>query len=499
MSANGQGGAGIELVLTAGRSNTERVQFTAAVAATRAMVGAAATADWSIAAPGLDPQHAEIAWDGTAMWVRDNGSRSGSWVGGERLTQEWRVLAVGEVLRLGQAQLTTQGVGAGSGEREEFEDEATQISGGGAPRAPSSDRDDGESTMIVNTADVPVRPATLAPRVKAATSPPKINAANMPPSAPNSNVATLVQDDGGMLAAYAQQMAAQHNSASVPGYGQPQGAPVNPFGMAPSSASTAMYPSPAYPSHGGDFGPAAGEMSLFGSIPPPEAGLGRVGQKDKKLSEILPPRTAILLGVAIIASLGVGLMPAPEPPAPVARPVPPELLAPQPAWRPAIPGESVRNGQPVLLRVSAAPVVPPAPERPARRPPPPPPQTAEQTRQAADLLLQNRPREAMVIYQALLAAHPAEPVYRDMLMLLQRRLEATACPPGSPSGCTGPAPLVLPPLPVEAAPVPVPVPVQVGQTVPVADPSQAVIAPAVAPGVPVAAPPTAVVPQGVTP
>jgi hypothetical protein len=64
--------------------------------------------------------------------------------------------------------------------------------------------------------------------------------------------------------------------------------------------------------------------------------------------------------------------------------------------------------------------------------------------------MQNRIREAIPLYQSLQTAHPDQTVYRDMLILLYRKLEAQLCPPGSPTPCTAPS---LPGAPTQAAPV----------------------------------------------
>jgi hypothetical protein len=452
------GQVGVEVVLTAGRSKTDRVQFNEQVAATRAIIGAATTADWNIAAPGLDAQHAEIAWDGTQLWVRDNGSRAGTWVGSEKLTQEWRLLRVGEQIRLGQAMLTVQAQGA-EAEDEEFADEATRVNnaGGGVARAPSSDHDDGESTMIVNTVDhqapkAPLAPSKpmMAPRVNTVL--PKVNVtkpAGIQPS-PSSNVATLVGDESSGIAAYAQSLQAQLNAGQPPmgmgGMQQPMQPPMQQPMMQPSMGMGGMQPiamggyppvNPA-PAAGGEFAPPPSELSLFGSIPPPDAVVAKppAGQQ-KLLFGALPPRTAIMLTGALVVALGVLFMPEDPPPRPVARPVDPALTAPQPAWTPPIPGPAAGEARAIHLNSNAnpPPLVPPA-TRPPRNAPPPPPQTSFPERQAADLVVQNRIREAIPLYQALQTAHPDQPVYRDMLVLLYRKLEAQLCPPGSPTPCT---------------------------------------------------------------
>lgn len=463
MSGSGQG---LELVLTAGRSKTDRVQFTPDIAATRAVIGAATTADWSIAAPGIDTQHAEIAWDGSQLWIRDNGSRAGTWIGAEKLTQEWRPLAAGEQVRLGQATIGVQLVGGTAQEDDDFfEDAATQITadtagrGGTMKKAPSSQREDeSESTMIVQTPapDGPggayPRPATMPPKLN--TLPPKINV-GVKPVAPVGGVSTMVTDDNSDLQAYAQKMQSQN---AAMGYGGPQ--PMAPMGgafpdpmMAPMPPMQPMqpmqmgYPQPypqqngygMQPPPGADFGPPSSEVSaIFGSIPPPAMQTEKP-KDNKKLFDVLPPRTAAMLGVAIIAALGVAMWPPPEPPPARARPLPPELRAPQPAWQPAIPGDRAGAGGAALLRTSIAPPPPeplPPGQRPPRNAPPPPAQDTYPERRAADLVAQNKIREAIMAYQSLQIGHPDQPVYRDILVLLQRKLEEQSCPPGSPQPCS---------------------------------------------------------------
>ncbi len=509
----------VEVVLTAGRSKTDRVQFNEQVAATRAMIGAATMADWCIAAPGLDAQHAEIAWDGTQLWVRDNGSRAGTWVGSEKLTQEWRVLRAGEQVRLGQAMLSVQSSGAAGGDDEEFADEATRVNpaGGGIAKAPSSDHDDGENTMIVNTADhqakaapsAPARPATMPPRIN--TVPPKINVtkpAGIQP-APSSNVATMVGDEMSGMAAYAQSLQAQVNGAAPPanpgmqaGMQQPVNpmggyAPANPMagGYAPANPMGGYGPANPIPPPTGDFGPPPSEMSLFGSIPPPEGSTPKPQAQQKLLFGALPPRTAIMLTGALIVALVVIVMPDDPPPPRPARRVDPALTLPQPPWQPPIPGPAAGDSRVIHLnssRVVAPPPLPPG-TRPPRNAPPPPPQTSFPERQAADFVVQNRIREAIPLYQALQTAHPDQPVYRDMLILLYRKLEAQACPPGSPTPCPNvPAMPALAPAPT-VVPTPAAAPVQ-GAAPAVAPGAAPAAQPALVPTQPVAAQPA---PQGV--
>jgi predicted component of type VI protein secretion system len=438
------------------------VQFSAQIAATRAVIGAATTADWSIAAPGIEAQHAEIAWDASQLWIRDNGSRAGTWIGAEKLTQDWRPLSAGEQIRLGQATIAVQlsGASAADDDDEFFEDAATQVTsdssgkGGSIKRAPSSQREDeAESTMIVQTpAGDPMaaspRPGTMPPKLN--TMPPKINVGVKPVAPVGGGASTLVTESNSDLQAYAMQMASQQN---VGGFAQ-GGYPPSPYpqGQAPVGTPQGGYGDPngfAQPNGfqqpngygmqpmGGEFAPPSSEMSaIFGSIPPPAMQTEK--PKDKKLFEVLPPRTAAMLGVAIIAALGVAMWPPPEPPPARARPLPAELRAPQPTWQPPIPGQNAGASGAILLRASTAPPAPeplPPGQRPPRNAPPPPAQDTYPERQAVDLVAQNKIREAIVAYQNLQTAHPDQPVYRDILILLQRKLEEQACPPGSPQPC----------------------------------------------------------------
>lgn len=514
------GQAGLEVVLSAGRSKTDRVQFNAQVAATRAIVGAATTADWSIAAPGLDAEHAEIAWDGAALWVRDNGSRTGTWVGSQKLTQEWRALAVGEQIRLGQAMLTVQAVGGASGGDEEFDDEATRVtggSGGGVHKAPSTDNDDGESTMIVNTVQQPSGPVAPSPAPGPAvnprvnTMPPKVNVAK--PVAPQSNVATVIGENNEM-SQFAQSLHAQMQGGAAPPQvnapvapvnpmnpmgqgGYPPMAPMNPMGQMPMNPMGG-YPPGVAPMPSGDFGPMPSEQSIFGSIPPPEGAAPKNDKQQKLLFGVLPPRTGIMLSVALVVALGVLFYPDDPPPARQATPIPRELTAPQPAWQQPIPGPAAGEARVVHMNSNAPPPPPTTPPgtRPPRNAPPPPPQTSYAERRAADLVVQNRIREAIPVYQSLQIAHPDQPVYRDILILLHRKLEAQLCPPGSPAPCPN-----APAMPT-FAPAPTAVPAAVPGAVPGAVPS-VVPQPGVAPqAMPQAMPGVApgmvpVAPQGV--
>jgi predicted component of type VI protein secretion system len=123
----------MELVLSAGQSSTASLVFTPEVPATRAMLGSGPV-DWPIAAGGVDAQHAEIAWDGATLYIRDAGSVRGTFVNGQRIAEsDWCALQGGEEVRLGQAVLHARPPGAAPApvqEREEFEDQATQVSAG---------------------------------------------------------------------------------------------------------------------------------------------------------------------------------------------------------------------------------------------------------------------------------------------------------------------------------------------------------------------------------
>lgn len=99
--------SGIELVLVAGQSpTTMQVVFTPEVPPTRAILGASSQADWPMIAAGVEAQHAEIAWDGTTLWIRDVGTTSGTFVDEQRIrSTDWRPLTYGETIRIGQAVL----------------------------------------------------------------------------------------------------------------------------------------------------------------------------------------------------------------------------------------------------------------------------------------------------------------------------------------------------------------------------------------------------------
>jgi hypothetical protein len=282
------------------------------------------------------------------------------------------------------------------------------------------------------------------PAPLANTAPPKVNVhkpVGMQPT-PSSNIKTLVADESSDVAAYAQSLYAQPAQPSTGMAGmQPMG-----MGAYPSAHSA--------PAAGGAFASQPSELSLFGAIPPPEVVVPppAAGQQ-KLLFGVLPPRTAIMLAGALVVALGVlFMMPAEPPPRPVEHPVvDPALTAPQPPWTPPVPGPSAGEARVIHLHSNAN---PPAPSvapgtRPPRNAPPPPPQTSFPERQAADLLFQNRIREAIPLYQALQTAHPDQPVYRDMVILLYRKLEAQLCPPGSPTPCTA-----MPPMPATPQAVP---------------------------------------------
>jgi hypothetical protein len=125
---------------------------------------------------------------------------------------------------------------------------------------------------------------------------------------------------------------------------------------------------------------------------------------------------------------------APTPTPPVVAPPPTPPVAPTPT-----PPVVAPTPTPPVAPTPTPPVVAPTPTPPVAPTPPPlavdptapavDPATLGPTedRRAADLAIAGRYGEALVLYQALAAAHPDRPEYRMMVQLLERRITAASC------------------------------------------------------------------------
>jgi hypothetical protein len=485
---------GLELALAQGRSPTASAAFTPEVPPTRAMLGAGPGVDWPLAAVGVDAQHAEIAWDGATLWIRDAGSARGTLVDGQAIAEsDWYALRGGEEVRLGAAVFRVRPAGSeapgASLPEEQFDDSATMVTKGAAakpsahalPRAPSTAQhaaslDDGdppsESTVIVqNPYAEPAAPASSAlpplagrsaaragggvplPRVTGShATVPSRNAPVAPAPAPydgaRSDEATMaisLQDGAPVPAAFLARPAPAAAPAAAPFAPAPAAAP---FAAAPAASPFGQLPTVPGSFEGGAFPAAApqGEMTgLFGSIPPPPAPPPKPTAKSALAA--LPMRTRILFGVTLAAALGwLALDSGESPPPPAAPPPPPAVARPVPVFTPPIPGPAAG---PTGTLLAASSYTPPEPVDPRTPPPPPPPPTSLPQRLAADAVLNGRSREALPLYEALAVSHTETPVYAHIATILRRRLEAQQaqqpCVPGGPTPCAPQAPAPAPP------------------------------------------------------
>ncbi|MBK6535361.1 MAG: hypothetical protein IPF99_39285 [Deltaproteobacteria bacterium] len=77
MSAGPNQGNTVTLAVVQGESPNPTATFSQAMAARQVVVGSGPAAQWKVRAPGVEPAHVELYWDGAALWVRDGGSLSG--------------------------------------------------------------------------------------------------------------------------------------------------------------------------------------------------------------------------------------------------------------------------------------------------------------------------------------------------------------------------------------------------------------------------------------
>ncbi|MEO8898277.1 MAG: hypothetical protein ABI352_04740, partial [Candidatus Dormibacter sp.] len=61
----------VEIVLVAGNAETTRAAFAQGVPPAQTTLGSGRLAGWMVQARGVEPVHAELAWDGQRVWVRD--------------------------------------------------------------------------------------------------------------------------------------------------------------------------------------------------------------------------------------------------------------------------------------------------------------------------------------------------------------------------------------------------------------------------------------------
>jgi hypothetical protein len=493
-SAHAGAGSSIQLAVQSGHSPLPHVAYQAGVPPTRSTVGSGGDVEWPLSAPGVELRHAEIAWDGQQVWVRDLGSQRGTFVDAMRIGGDWVAVSPGSQIRLGQAVIAASAVGgatamvahAGRARSADFDDDQpTQLvpdevvpqapiarplprAGGPAalPKAPSTGAfaadGGGESTVIVQSPfDESGRPA--AGGVKAgfastdprgapagAVPPPRIGKITGQGSIPAPAVQSAV-DPANSEATVA--FSVPDELPPAPMLNRPGAQPLAPAGAPPTFGAPASNPFgqiPPSPEAAGfnGFNGQGGVANVFGSIPPPPP---VDPNANKKPLFTLPKRTLVMLGGTLAAALGLLLFGGGQPPPGPAHPTTsgPELPAtPLVQYTPPIAGAPA-DPTGTLLAASTGVQPPPPPDAHARRTPDPvpPPIDTVPERVAANTLAQGRLRDAISLYDQLALAHPETPVFAHVAVILRRKIEAQGqqCPPGSPPTCVPTPPIPTPP------------------------------------------------------
>ncbi len=489
-------GAAIELTVRLGQSPLPRVAYQPGLPPTRSTVGSGANVEWPLSAPGVEPRHAEFAWDGESLWVRDAGSQRGTFVNGVRIAADWVQVQPGHEVRLGQASIVASGAAQLSAqhavqavESTPFDDDLpTQMVSDDVvphaplPKAPSTSMGPGDSgiaerTVIVQSpydasGNVPrmggpiqnlnvtdprgAPPASSVPLPRfGKTLPPSAGlrppapptpesdggeatvAFNVPEDRPPAPMPMLNQPPPGFQGPSPTPFAPMMSHGPMPG--GPPGMMQGGFGQMPQQPPVTMPPSIPAGFAGG--GGESNAPSIFGAIPPPPPPAAPA----PKPVFTLPKRTLYLLGATMLAAVGVlALNPKHGPPA---RPtgassvvaIPPPPAVPRAPLTPPVPGPPAGPTGVLMAATTAPPPPPPAPPDPHGRrpaePPPPPVDTPE--RIAANTVAQSRFREAIPLYDQLAIAHPETPVYGQIAQILRRKVEALSqnCVPGSTTQC----------------------------------------------------------------
>ncbi len=516
-SANAGAGASIELTVMNGQSPLPRVAYQNGVPPTRSTVGSGNDVEWPVIAPGVEPRHAEIAWDGQQVWVRDLGSQRGTYVGPQRIGGDWVAIQPGAQIRIGQAMIAAAVaaiVPSAPGRSDFDDDQPTQMVSDAVvpsapmqrpalPKAPSTAFGAGqpgsESTVIVQS---PFDESGGAKPSFSVTDPrgPAGNAA-----VPLPRIGKTLSPSAG-LSAPPPPLEGPDSAEATVAFAIPDELPpaptVNAATAAPPFGAPAFGAAPPGPPAGANLPFGAFGSSVFGSIPPPPP---VDPNANRKPLFTLPKRTLIMLGAAFAAGLGLlvfgGHPPANGPIHPTAPTVETDST-PHMQYTPPIVGVAA-GPTGAFLSATQGVQPPPPPDPHVRRPvePPAPPIDTVPERIAANTLAQGRLRDAIPLYDQLAVAHPDQLVYAHVATILRRKIEAQSqqCPPGSPPSCvpTPPiapamapavpaAPPAAPPaVPTAAAPPPAPTP---GAAPAAPMPAAPTVAPIVPPTAPVAAP-----------
>lgn len=220
-SAMAQGNT-VTMKLASGESANPTATFGPTMGPRQVTVGAGPEAQWKVRASGVEPLHAELYWDGKILWVRDGGSRTGVYIGVERV-HDWRQIYDGTEVLFGQAVFRAQAIGPDA--RAPNEAMSSTIVGGGArvsqvqaapkaPVKPAAQEDDSEESTLMfsgeklqaqlgigsQPAPAPVvnpaqqrRQATLAPPTRGSVVPPISAVPPVPKPQPPTTEATVIR------------------------------------------------------------------------------------------------------------------------------------------------------------------------------------------------------------------------------------------------------------------------------------------------------------------
>lgn len=447
----------------------------------RLTVGADPSAGWAISAPGVHPVHCELFWDGASLWVADTHQVGGVSLDGQRVT-DWVQMHGPCELRFGSAALVVETSRPAHEQMVSRPDQARPVTladirlpperptepiFGGAASDDSIPELDGGATRVVSSPILPDgAPAAPPDASPMASLRPRLGGDVAPAAVEHSAEATRMVM---MPAAPPARAMPAHPMASAPSAAAPM--PPHPgFGASPSGAPAFASPAQPAPSAPAEQAAAAvgqaaaGQASPFGGAfvappevekPPskkisfaqileklkPESSADVVGEAGAKKGQTIPTRTWIMLGVTLVAAIGLLLWEGEE----------------------GAPAAQASAGQATVGQVSAGhasaeqatPPVQPATAAAAEPAEVSPPVVAEpeavveavadeeedgdagtRQRQAVDHYVAGRYVEALALYRALARAHPDQQAYATMVQILERR---TRChdgvgPGGEPCG-----------------------------------------------------------------
>lgn len=430
------------------------------IAEARIAIGCDPRCGWIVNGSGVAPFHFEVYWDGSVLWAGNSAGADDVRLDGEPLG-DWRPISGRARIEFGRAAMLVEAseavprssaVPQSRDSSVALENESTRIA------APMNERREvyasGNSALIkMPPAHEPLAAGAGGSAAVDAGATRVVSLSEAEAAHPMAGAPPRVGMGAGVrrveepppISEEATRLAVApthgQTSAQVPGGVRIGGGPF--VGGQASAAGAAPSTSPAVPlPPAGLSGPVAGGESPFAAPPPPTpdastAAFARVGERLKgelakpKLSQ--PLRTWLLLTLVVAVLVVFVLDPFAKPPA-----APRSQRPPVAATGPVVadggargggstaallngfaigPSGVVQNGPPPIVPDGGVAVEP----RPLRRGEVAP-LTAE--RLAADALIAGRYQEALPLYQALAVAHPQNPTFAQILVVLQRRLRA---------------------------------------------------------------------------